>query len=176
MPGDDVKPQGGKYRWYVVSMLFAIYALNFLDRQVINILGESIKRELNISDTRLGLLMGTAFALFYSTLGLPIARLADRANRVNIIALALLLWSGFTAACGLAGNYLQLFVLRLGVGIGEAGGAEQQQVLQGMFRVDHTRSVPWLSRCSMRVPRSVDFSAFCSEAMPATGSDGAPRS
>jgi len=129
VPGDDVKPQGGKYRWYVVSMLFAIYALNFLDRQVINILGESIKRELNISDTRLGLLMGTAFALFYSTLGLPIARLADRANRVNIIALALLLWSGFTAACGLAGNYLQLFVLRLGVGIGEAGGTPPSQSL-----------------------------------------------
>ena len=105
-----------------MSILFAIYALNFLDRQVINVLGESIKRDLGISDARLGLLMGTAFALFYSTLGLPIARLADRIHRVNIIAVALLLWSGFTAACGLAGNYLQLFMCRLGVGIGEAGG------------------------------------------------------
>ena len=66
--------------------------------------------------------MGTAFALFYSTLGLPVARLADRTHRVNIIAVSLLLWSGFTAACGLAGNYLQIFLFRLGVGIGEAGG------------------------------------------------------
>ncbi|MGA9027805.1 MAG: MFS transporter [Steroidobacteraceae bacterium] len=112
-----------------MSILFAIYALNFLDRQVINVLGESIKRDLGISDARLGLLMGTAFALFYSTLGLPIARLADRIHRVNIIAVALLLWSGFTAACGLAGNYLQLFMCRLGVGIGEAGGTPPSQSL-----------------------------------------------
>ncbi len=117
------------YRWYVVSMLFAIFALNFLDRQVINVLGESIKRDLHISDARLGLLMGTAFALFYSTLGLPVARLADRTHRVNIIAVSLLLWSGFTAACGLAGNYLQLFLCRLGVGIGEAGGTPPSQSL-----------------------------------------------
>jgi predicted MFS family arabinose efflux permease len=110
-------------------MLFAIYALNFLDRQVINVLGESIKRDLHISDARLGLLMGTAFALFYSTLGLPIARLADRTHRVNIIAVSLLLWSGFTVACGLAGSYLQLFLCRLGVGIGEAGGTPPSQSL-----------------------------------------------
>jgi predicted MFS family arabinose efflux permease len=110
-------------------MLLAIYALNFLDRQVINVLGESIKRDLHISDARLGLLMGTAFALFYSTLGLPVARLADRTHRVNIIAVALVLWSGFTAACGLAGNYLQLFLCRLGVGIGEAGGTPPSQSL-----------------------------------------------
>ena len=109
--------------------MFAVYALNFLDRQVINVLGESIKRDLHISDARLGLLMGTAFALFYSTLGLPMARLADRAHRVNIIAVAVLLWSGFTAACGLAGNYLQLFVCRMGVGIGEAGGTPPSQSL-----------------------------------------------
>ena len=119
----------GNYRWCVVLILFAVYALNFLDRQVINVLGESIKRDLHISDARLGLFMGTAFALFYSTLGLPMARLADRAHRVNIIAVAVLLWSGFTAACGLAGNYLQLFVCRMGVGIGEAGGTPPSQSL-----------------------------------------------
>lgn len=117
------------YRWYVVSILFVVYALNFLDRQVINVLGEAIKRDLGISDARLGLLMGTAFALFYSTLGLPFARLADRTHRVNIIAVSLLLWSGFTAACSLAGNYLQLFICRLGVGIGEAGGTPPSQSL-----------------------------------------------
>jgi predicted MFS family arabinose efflux permease len=127
--GQGPGSQSGKYRWYVVSILSAVYALNFLDRQVINILGESIKRDLNISDTQLGLLMGTAFALFYSTLGLPIARLADRTHRVNIIAAALLLWSGFTAACGLAASYLQLFLFRLGVGIGEAGGTPPSQSL-----------------------------------------------
>jgi predicted MFS family arabinose efflux permease len=121
--------KGGLYRWYVVSILFAVYSLNFLDRQVINVLGESIKRDLDISDARLGLLMGTAFALFYSTLGLPVARLADRTHRVNIIAVALLLWSGFTAACGLAVSYLQLFICRLGVGVGEAGGTPPSQSL-----------------------------------------------
>ena len=111
------------YSAYVLVLLALLYTLNFLDRQVINILAESIKRDLGISDTELGLLTGTAFGIFYSVLGVPIARLADRWNRVNIISVSLLLWSGLTAACGLAQNYLQLFLFRLGVGIGEAGGS-----------------------------------------------------
>jgi predicted MFS family arabinose efflux permease len=138
---EEPAPPRGLYRWYVVTVLFAVYALNFLDRQVINILGESIKRDLKISDTRLGLLMGTAFALFYSTLGLPIARLADRTHRVNIIAVSLMLWSGFTAACGLAGSFVQLFLFRLGVGIGEAGGTPPSQSLIADYFSHHKRSL-----------------------------------
>ena len=114
---------------YVLAVLTATYAVNFLDRQVINILAESIKRDLQISDTQLGLLTGTAFGLFYSTLGLPIAFLADRYSRTRIITLALAVWSALTAACGLAQNYLQLFLMRLGVGVGEAGGTPPSQSL-----------------------------------------------
>ncbi len=119
--------RGGAYNWYVVVVLLVIYALNQLDRSVINILGESIKRELNISDTQLGLLTGTSFAVFYSLMGLPVARLADRTHRVNLISIALLAWSSLTMACGLANNYLTLFVTRMGVGIGEAGGTPPSQ-------------------------------------------------
>ncbi|MEY4933437.1 MAG: hypothetical protein RLZZ403_1757 [Pseudomonadota bacterium] len=118
---------GTAYRWYVVTMLLIVYSLNFLDRSVINILGEQIKRDLLISDTQLGLLTGTSFALFYSLLGLPISRLADRVNRVRLIAVALTLWSGLTAASGLAMSYAQLFLVRMGVGIGEAGGTPPSQ-------------------------------------------------
>ena len=115
------------YNWYVVVVLLVIYSLNQLDRSVINILAESIKRELHISDTELGLLTGTSFALFYSLMGLPVARLADRTHRVNLISVALLAWSGLTMACGLAVNYTSLFLIRMGVGIGEAGGTPPSQ-------------------------------------------------
>lgn len=138
---DGAATQRGMYRWYVVTILFSIYALNFLDRQVINVLGESIKRDLGISDTRLGMLTGTAFALFYSTLGLPLAYLADRAHRINIISVALLLWSGFTAACGLAASYAQLFICRLWVGIGEAGGTPPSQSLISDYFSHRQRAV-----------------------------------
>lgn len=109
------------YRRYVLCLLLIVYFLNFLDRQILNILAEPIKRELNLSDTQLGLLTGLAFALFYTILGLPLARLAERTNRVRIIGVSLAVWSGFTAACGLAQNFTQLLLLRVGVGIGEAG-------------------------------------------------------
>ena len=89
--GQTAAPQSTPYRWYVAALLFFVYALNFLDRQVVNILGEAIKSDLGLSDTELGLLTGTAFAVFYSTLGLPVARLADRTHRVNIIFVSLLL-------------------------------------------------------------------------------------
>jgi predicted MFS family arabinose efflux permease len=117
------------YDWYVVVILLVIYALNQLDRSVINILAESIKRELRISDTQLGLLTGTSFAVFYSLMGLPMARLADRVHRVNLISVAVLVWSALTMSCGLAVNYLSLFAIRMGVGVGEAGGTPPSQSL-----------------------------------------------
>lgn len=123
------RQEGGLYPAYVLTLLALLYTLNFLDRQVINILAESIKRDLGISDTELGLLTGTAFGIFYSVLGVPIGRLADRWNRVNVISVSLFLWSLLTALSGLAQSYVQLFLLRLGVGVGEAGGSPPAQSL-----------------------------------------------
>jgi predicted MFS family arabinose efflux permease len=111
-----------RYRGLVLAMLLAVYTLNYVDRQIVGILALPIKRELQLSDSQLGLMSGLAFAIFYSTLGVPIARLADRFNRVRIVAGALVIWSGFTAMCGLAGGFASLFLARIGVGIGEAGG------------------------------------------------------
>ncbi|MFN4288562.1 MAG: spinster family MFS transporter [Brevundimonas sp.] len=110
------------YRYWVLLMLFVVYAFNFLDRQIISILAIPIREELGLSDRQLGLLGGIAFAFLYSTLGVPIAWLADRTNRVRIIAISLTFWSAFTAVCGLAQNFWQLFLARVGVGVGEAGG------------------------------------------------------
>jgi len=114
---------------YAIALLFVIYTLNFLDRQIINILAEPIKHDLGLADWQLGAMTGLAFALFYTTLGLPIARLADRHHRGKIIAISLLIWSGFTALCGLAGNFVQLLLFRIGVGMGEAGCSPAAQSL-----------------------------------------------
>lgn len=104
-------------------ILLIVYIFNFLDRQIVNILAEPIKADLGLSDTQLGLLAGPAFAVFYALLGIPIARYADRegTNRVRLIALALAIWSAMTAVCGLAQNFVQLLLARIGVGVGEAG-------------------------------------------------------
>ena len=107
--------------YYALAMLVLVYTLNFIDRQIISILLPSIQEELLISDQQAGLLAGAFFAIFYSTLGIPIATLADRGNRRDLISLALLVWSGMTALCGLAQNFTQLALARVGVGVGEAG-------------------------------------------------------
>jgi MFS family permease len=109
------------YRWYVVWLLFAVYVLNFVDRQILIILMEPIRLEFGFSDRQLGLLGGLAFAVLYSTLGIPIARLADRSNRVNIISISIFVWSLATVLCGFARNFSQLLLARIAVGIGEAG-------------------------------------------------------
>jgi MFS family permease len=110
------------YARYALGMLLLVYTLNFVDRIILGILVPPIKAELHLSDTELGLLGGTAFALFYTALGVPIGWLADRFNRVWIIAASLALWSAFSAGSGLVHSFGQLFIARLGVGIGEAGG------------------------------------------------------
>jgi predicted MFS family arabinose efflux permease len=110
------------YRIYVLGLLLAVYLFSFLDRQILSVLLQSIKLEFRFSDTQLGLLGGMAFALFYSTLGIPIAWLADQFNRRNIIAIAMALWSAMTALCGMATGFASLFLTRVGVGVGEAGG------------------------------------------------------
>ena len=111
------------YRNSVLGLLTVVYVFNFLDRQVVNILGEAIITDLGLSDTQFGLLSGIAFAAIYATLGMPIARWADASVRRNIIALAVTIWSGMTALCGAAQNFWQLFLMRAGVGVGEAGGS-----------------------------------------------------
>ncbi|MDG1683073.1 MAG: MFS transporter [Luminiphilus sp.] len=111
-----------RYRWTVLVMLTLVYTFNFIDRQILVILQEPIKADLGLSDAQLGLLTGFSFALVYVTAGIPIAWLADRANRRNIIATSLAFWSLMTAMSGLVQNYGQLLVARLGVGVGEAGG------------------------------------------------------
>lgn len=109
-------------RWYVLGVLTVVYALNIADRFSISTLLEPIRHELELSDGGVAFLTGVALALFYVTVGIPVAALADRANRRNILAVALAVWSAMTAACGLAQNYWQLLLGRFGVGIGEAGG------------------------------------------------------
>jgi MFS family permease len=108
------------YAWYVVVILTIGYVISFLDRQILALLLEPIRRDLNLSDTQMGLIMGSAFALFYTILGLPIGRLADRYSRRGIIATGVTIWCGMTAACGLASNFTQLFLARVGAGVGEA--------------------------------------------------------
>ncbi len=109
-------------RGYVLFILVVVYTFNFIDRQIIGILAVPIKADLMLSDTQLGLMGGLAFALFYTGLGIPIAMLADRSSRTWIMTIALTLWSAMTAVCGLAQNFWQIFLARLGVGVGEAGG------------------------------------------------------
>ena len=104
-------------------LLTVVYAFNFIDRQILVILQEPIKQDMGLSDTQLGLLSGFSFALVYVLAGIPIAYLADRGNRRNIIAIALTVWSGMTAISGLAQNYTHLLLARIGVGLGEAGGS-----------------------------------------------------
>ncbi len=111
------------YRNFVLGMLTLVYVFNFIDRQLLVILQESIKEDLGLSDTQLGMLSGFTFAIFYVTMGIPIARWADRANRKNIVAMSLGLWSIMTAISGLAGNFIHLLLARIGVGVGEAGGS-----------------------------------------------------
>ncbi|TNE66001.1 MAG: MFS transporter [Alphaproteobacteria bacterium] len=110
-------------RTYTLIILTIVYVFNFIDRQILVILQPLIKAELNLSDTQLGLLTGFAFAIFYTALGLPIARLADRSNRRNIISISLAVWSAMTALSGMAQSYWQLLLARMGVGVGEAGGS-----------------------------------------------------
>ena len=109
------------YRRYVLFMLTIVYAFNFIDRQLLVILQESIKQDMGLSDTQLGLLTGLAFVIFYVTAAIPIARLADRSNRRNIISWAIGIWSFMTAIGGLSLNYFHLLLARIGVGLGEAG-------------------------------------------------------
>ncbi|WP_374940212.1 spinster family MFS transporter [Pedomonas mirosovicensis] len=137
--GEGGVPSRG-YRVFVLAMLIVVYTFNFIDRQIIGILAGPIKAELALTDTQLGLMGGLAFALFYTALGIPIAWVADRTSRTWIMTIALTLWSGFTALCGFAQSFWQLFLCRLGVGVGEAGGVAPSYSLISDYFPPHERA------------------------------------
>ena len=109
-----------RYAWYVVAVLMLAYISSFIDRQVLTLLVKPLKRDFNVTDTQVGLLIGFSFAIFYTFLGIPIGRMADRKNRKRIIVWGITIWSIMTALCGVTGSYNQLFIARVGVGIGES--------------------------------------------------------
>lgn len=118
-PEADEYPDEG-YAWYVMVVLVIAYAFSYVDRTILTLLVEPIRASLDISDTQISLLHGFAFALFYTLLGMPIGWLADRGNRTRIISIGIFLWSMATAACGLANTFMQMFIARVTVGVGEA--------------------------------------------------------
>jgi len=120
-PHDAPTEVGGPYAYYGLSVVFVVYVFNFIVRQILSILLQPIKEDLQVSDTAMGFLTGFAFAVFYAIAGLPLARVADRWVRRSLIALSLATWSLMTAASGLARNFTDLALARVGVGIGEAG-------------------------------------------------------
>ncbi|MFQ3201717.1 MAG: putative MFS family arabinose efflux permease [Zhongshania sp.] len=139
-PGDKTTPPQSKptsAAYYSLGLLTVVYSFNFIDRQLLAILQEPIKADLGLTDSHLGLLTGFAFAAFYVTAGIPIARWADRANRRNIIALAVFVWSFMTSISGLAQNFVQLLFARIGVGVGEAGGGPpSHSIISDIFPVE----------------------------------------
>ncbi len=149
-------PQGqsAKLGWYpylVVLILGLVYTFSYLDRQIVAILAEPIKNDLNLTDTQVGMLSGLMFALFYTAFGIPVAWLADRKNRVRIVALACFLWSAFSGLCGLAQNFTHLVIARIGVGVGEAGGSSPSMSIIADYFPPHKRGGA-ISLFSLGVP------------------------
>uniref|UniRef100_B0T3C9 Major facilitator superfamily MFS_1 n=1 Tax=Caulobacter sp. (strain K31) TaxID=366602 RepID=B0T3C9_CAUSK len=140
MSDGQTQTPGARYRYVVLAMLILVYTLNFLDRQILGILAKPIKEEFGLTDGQFGLMSGLAFALLYTTLAIPIAWLADRFSRVWIMTTALTLWSVFTALCGFAGGFSALFLARMGVGIGEAGGVAPAYSMLADYFPKHQRA------------------------------------
>ncbi len=136
----ESKPTNLRYAYYALGILCLISVLNYYDRNVIAIILQPMKNELHISDTQIGLLTGLAFAVVYSLLGVPIARFADRGHRVKVLSVALAIWSVMTAACGFAVSFATMFVARMGVGIGEAGGLPSTHALVADYFPPQRRS------------------------------------
>jgi len=132
-------------------MLLTVYIFNFVDRQILSILAAPIQRDLSLSDGEMGMLGGLAFALLYSALAVPLGALADRTSRSWVITLSLVVWSGFTAICGLAQGFWHIFLARLGVGVGEAGGVAPSYALIGEYFPSEQRASA-LSVYSLGVP------------------------
>lgn len=146
-------------RNYALGILVVVYTFNFIDRQILSILLESIKTDLNLSDTSLGFLTGFAFALFYATLGIPIAKYADRGNRRNLIAISIAVWSFMTALSGLAQNFFHLLFARIGVGVGEAGCSPPAHSMIADYFPANKRSTA-LGIYSLGIPFGIMFGLF----------------
>lgn len=142
---------GSPRRGIVLAMLLLVYIFNFVDRQILAILAVPIQAELDLSDGQMGLLGGLAFALLYSTLAVPLAVLADRTSRSWVIAISLVVWSAFTALCGLAQNFWHLLLARVGVGVGEAGGVAPSYALIGDYFPSEQRATA-LAVYSLGIP------------------------
>lgn len=147
------------YKVWLMVLLVMIYASNFIDRIIVAIAGPAIKAELGLSDFQLGILGGLAFAIFYSVLGIPIARLAERYSRVVIISVSTIIWSGATALCGLAQNYGQLLLMRIGVGVGEAGCAPAAHSLLADHFPPHRRATA-IAIFTLGIPLGALLGAF----------------
>ena len=158
------------YRTFVLILLSIVYGFNFIDRQIVGILAPFIQEDLSLTNTELGLLIGLAFAVFYTTVAIPIAWLADRYNRVNILSIALATWSGFTALTGLATNFVQIGLARMGVGIGEAGGSPpSHSIISDMYPKEERASA--LGVYAMGIPIGVMAAYFVTAALIGTSSD-----
>ena len=156
------------YRTFALILLTVVYGFNFIDRQILGILAPFIKDDLNLTNTELGLLIGLAFAIFYTMVAIPIAWLADRYSRVNILSIALATWSGFTALTGMATNFLQIGLARMGVGIGEAGGSPpSHSLISDMYPKEERASA--LGVYSMGIPLGIMAAYFATAMLVGSG-------
>ena len=158
------------YRTFALILLTVVYGFNFIDRQIVGILAPFIQADLELDNTQLGLLIGLAFAVFYTVVAIPIAWLADRYNRVNILSIALATWSGFTALTGMATNFLQIGLARMGVGIGEAGGSPpSHSIISDMYPKEERASA--LGVYSMGIPLGIMAAYFATAILMGSGED-----
>ncbi|MDB4836501.1 MFS transporter [Gammaproteobacteria bacterium] len=158
------------YRAFALVLLTVVYGFNFIDRQIVGILAPFIQEDLGLSNTQLGLLIGFAFALFYTVIAIPIAWLADRYNRVNILSIALTTWSGFTALTGMATNFWQIGLARMGVGIGEAGGSPpSHSIISDMYPKEERAGA--LGVYAMGIPFGIMAAYFATASLMGSGGD-----
>jgi predicted MFS family arabinose efflux permease len=148
---DPTRAPSRGYARLVLAMLLIVYTFNWLDRQILGILAPAIKADLGLTNTQLGALGGIAFAMLYSTLAIPLAVVADRTSRSWVITASMVVWSGFTALCGFAGGFWHLFLCRLGVGVGEAGGVAPSYALISQYFPPERRARA-ISIYSMGIP------------------------
>jgi MFS family permease len=158
------------YRFFILVLLTIVYGFNFIDRQIVGILAPFIQKDLDLTNTELGLLIGFAFAVIYTTFAIPLAWLADRYNRVNILSIALATWSGFTALTGLANNFFQIVIARMGVGIGEAGGSPpSHSIISDMYSKEERAGA--LGFYSMGIPIGIMVAYFATAALLGSSTD-----
>ena len=167
---NNKKVTSKNYRAFALVLLTVVYGFNFIDRQIVGILAPFIQEDLGLSNTQLGLLIGFAFALFYTVIAIPIAWLADRYNRVNILSIALATWSGFTALTGMATNFWQIGLARMGVGIGEAGGSPpSHSIISDMYPKEERAGA--LGVYAIGIPFGIMAAYFATASLMGSGGD-----